>query len=221
MLEQPGITIHDVSLPFSAGFPVWPGDPPIEIRIATRIADGADFNTSQIICPSHCCTHVDPPWHIVNDGAKLDDIPLERWIGPCQVASIADDVDVIEPAHLEDAGIAAATTRLLLKTRNSAYWQKRPIEFDTNYTAISASSAHWLIEHNIALLGIDALSFERYDSPHDEVHRIVLGSGIVAIEGLDLFAVEPGFYDLVCLPVNIVGADGAPARVILIEHGAV
>jgi len=210
--------IHDVTLPFSPAFPVWPGDPAIEVRPVTRTARGDGFNTSQIVCPTHCGTHVDPPWHIVDDGQNLDQIPLERWIGPCQVVRFADEIDVIEPWYLESAGIVRDTTRLLLKTRNSHHWSRRPPTFDTDYVALTAHSARWIVEHGIELIGVDALSFERFDAVDDAVHRMILGSGIVAIEGLNLATVEPGFYDLVCLPLKISGGDGAPARVILLEH---
>jgi arylformamidase len=210
--------IHDVTLPFSPAFPVWPGDPAIEIREVTRTAQGEVFNTSQIVCPTHCCTHVDPPWHIIDDGQNLDQIPLERWVGQCQVVGFADEIDFIEPRHLESAGIAKDTTRLLLKTRNSQHWIRRPLSFDTDFVALSLDAARWIIEHGIELIGVDALSFERFDSLDDAVHRMILGNGIVAIEGLNLATIEPGFYDLICLPLRIVGGDGAPARVILLEH---
>jgi arylformamidase len=209
--------IHDVTLPFSAEFPVWPGDPPIETYPMSRIADGASANVTRIVCPTHCGTHVDPPWHFVDHGAKLDQIPIERWVGPCQVIRIGDDVDRIEPHHLDEAGIAPETIRLLFKTRNSAWWSRRPLTFDTAYVALSPEAVRWVIDRGIKLIGVDALSFESFDSD-GITHRTLLGSDVVAIEGLDLSAIQPGFYDLVCLPLKLRDGDGAPARVILLEH---
>jgi arylformamidase len=209
--------IHDITLPFSADFPVWPGDAPIDVTPLLRIASGDTCNVTRISLPSHCGTHVDPPWHFVEDGARLDQIPIERWVGPCQVIQFADSVDRIEPAHLESASIAPTTTRLLFKTRNSAHWQRKPITFATDYVALSSDAARWVIDRGLKLIGIDALSFELYDDAENSVHRAILGNDIVAIEGLNLSGVDPGFYDLVCLPLKLRDADGAPARVILLE----
>ena len=218
MRIDPTTRLYDVTLPVSPELPVWPGDPPIEITPVSRTVAGVGYNSSRIAFPSHCGTHVDPPWHAAHGGATLSEIPLERWVGPCQVVRIDDAVDRIAPEHLEGAAIAAGTTRLLLRTRNSAHWGKRPFTFAADYVALSLAAAHWLVDRGIQLVGIDALSFEPYDSD-DSVHRLVLGSGLIAIEGLDLSAVPAGFYGLVCLPLKIEGGDGAPARVILLDHG--
>lgn len=210
--------MFDVTLPFSPEIPVWPGDLAIEVVPVDRTAEGAAFNTSRIVCPTHCGTHVDPPRHAVHDGDSLSDLPLERWIGPCQLIEFDDTIDLIEPEHLERAGIAPETSRLLFRTRNSAGWRRRPLSFDPNYVALSLAAARWIERHGIRLIGVDGLSFEPYESD-DSVHRFVLGNGIVAIEGLNLSDVPPGFYDLICLPLKLVGGDGAPARVILLDNG--
>jgi arylformamidase len=211
--------IHDVTVSFSPEVPVWPGDPEIELRPLSRTANGAAGNTTQIICPTHCGTHVDPPWHFIDDGADLDGVPIERWVGPCQVIELPAGITVIDPKDLETAGIAVQTTRLLMKTTNSAKWKTRPLTFETDYVALSPAGARWIIDRGLNLIGIDYLSFETYTDAENAVHRTILGHGIVAIEGLDLSAVSPGFYDLVCLPLKIRHGDGAPARVILLDYG--
>ncbi|MCC6790588.1 MAG: cyclase family protein [Thermomicrobiales bacterium] len=175
---------------------------------------------TRISIPSHCGTHVDPPRHYIDGGAAMDQIPLERWIGPCQVIEIERSVDRIEPAHLESAGIAEGTNRLLFKTRNSAHWSREPITFATDYVALSKAAARWIVQRGVALIGIDALSFEPFDDEEGAVHRIILGNGILAIEGLDLREVGPGHYDLICLPLKLEDGDGAPARVILLHDEA-
>jgi arylformamidase len=218
LASQSRQVIHDITLPFSAAVPVWPGDPSIEIRPVMRTANGDSCNASQIICPTHCGTHVDPPFHFVHDGARLDEVPLERWIGPCQVIELPTGIAAIEPEHLETVGIVAETTRLLFKTANSTKWAKRPLLFETDYVALSFAAARWLIASRIQLIGVDYFSFEAYSDTVDDVHRAILGAGIIAIEALDLSAIAPGFYDLICLPLRLVDGDGAPARVILIEH---
>jgi arylformamidase len=212
--------IHDITVSLSPGLPVWPGDPAIEFRPLSRTANGDSANTTQIICPTHCGTHVDPPWHFIDDRADLDAVPIERWVGPCQVVELPAGIDVIDPADLEAVGIARETTRLLLKTTNSAKWKARPLVFETDYVALSPAGAHWIVERGLELIGIDYLSFETYTDTESEVHRTILGHGIVAIEGLDLSNVAPGFYELVCLPLKVAHGDGAPARVILLDYGA-
>jgi arylformamidase len=214
----PEPTIYDVTVPFSDQLPVWPGDAAIEFRPMSRISTGGVCNASQIVCPTHCGTHVDPPWHFVDDGARLDQIPIERWVGPCQVIKISDEVSMIEPSHLEGAEIAPGITRLLFKTSNSRKWSRRPLVFETTYVALSLKATLWLIAHGIKLVGVDYLSFEAYDAEENDVHRTLLGHDVVAIEGLDLSAVAPGFYQLVCLPLKLVAGDGAPARVVLLSY---
>lgn len=218
MRAFPETKIYDVTVPLSDAFPVWPGDPAIKLRPISRISSGDACNASQIVCPTHCGTHVDPPWHFVDDGATLDQVPIERWIGPCQVIQIPDDVTLIQPAHLDIAGIAPGITRILFKTSNSQKWSRRPLVFDTNYVALSLKATLWLIAHEIKLVGVDYLSFAAYDAQDNDVHRTLLGHDVVAIEGLDLSAVAPGFYGLVCLPLKLPGGDGAPARVVLMSY---
>lgn len=216
----PTTRIFDISLAVASDFPVWPGDAPIELTPLSRMASGDSCNVTRISMPTHCVTHVDPPLHYLADGAAIDQIPLERWVGPCQVVSIDPHVDRIEPEHLSAAGIDPSTTRLLLKTRNSRHWRGRPITFDTAYVALSRDAARWLIDAGLKLIGIDALSFEPFDDEEGVVHRLILGNDILAIEGLDLGKIEPGFYDLVCLPLKLRDGDGAPARVILLRDDA-
>lgn len=212
--------IHDITLPFSADFPVWPGDSPIETTPLFRIANGDSSNVTRISLPSHCGTHVDPPWHFADDGAKLDQIPIERWVGPCQVIRIDDSVDRLDVTHLETASIDSKTTRLLFRTRNSAHWLREPVTFVTDYVALTRGAARWIVERGIKLIGIDALSFEPYDDEENYVHRTILGNDVVAIEGLNLTGIASGFYDLICLPLKLRDGDGAPARVILLDDNA-
>jgi arylformamidase len=218
LARTPATKIYDITIPFSADLPVWPGDPAIEIRPLSRIVNGNDCNTSQIVCPTHCGTHVDPSWHFIDDGSKLDQVPIERWVGPCQVVRIPNEVATIEPADLESAEIDAQTTRILFKTSNSTRWKSIPLTFETDFVALSFDATKWLIAHGIKLVGIDYLSFESYHSEGSVVHRTLLGNDVLAIEGLDLSEVEPGFYQLVCLPLKLKNGDGAPARVVLMSY---
>lgn len=216
-----GPRIFDITIPFSAAVPVWPGDPAIELRPLARTANGDVCNTTQIVCPTHCGTHVDPPWHFIDNGAKLDEIPLDRWVGSCQVVQIPDSVTRIEPRDLESAGISESTTRVLLKTSNSRKWLSKPLVFETDYVALTPAAARWVVDRGLKLIGIDYFSFELYDDAENRTHRTLLGNDVIAIEALNLSEIEPGYYQLVCLPLKIAGGDGAPARVILISNADV
>ena len=206
----------DISIPLSPATTVWPGDPAIEVRPLERIAAGAAANVSQLVCPTHCGTHVDPPRHFVDGGDAVDSIALDRWIGPCQVIAIPDNVACITPDHLEEAGILAQTTRLLIRTGNSAKWRPEPAAFDPEYAALTPAAARWVVQRGIRLVGIDGLSIERFDDVDNSTHRTLLGNDVLVIEGLRLDHVEPGPYVLLCLPLKIADGDGAPARVVLI-----
>jgi arylformamidase len=133
----PPVKVIDITVPFSEALPVWPGDPKIELRAMTRIANGDDSNSIQIVTPNHCGTHVDPPRHFIDDGPALDQLPIERWVGPCQVIRIPDSVRQIEPEHLEAANIDPETTRLLFKTANSLLWSEPVLEFQTSFVGSS------------------------------------------------------------------------------------
>ena len=106
------------------------------------------------------------------------------------------------------------TTRLLLHTRNSELWERGVTEFRKDFVALTSDAAQWLVDQGIRLIGVDYLSVHRYgDGPL--THQILLRAGIIIVEGLNLTDVAPGKYELICLPLRLDGADGAPARAVL------
>ena len=112
-----------------------------------------------------------------------------------------------------DSGNSIAS--LLLRTRNSLYWVRGETVFQRDYVGVTAAGAEWLVKRKLKLVGIDYLSVARFDEALP-VHLALLGAGIVLLEGLNLHNIQPGRYELVCLPLRIAGGDGAPARTILI-----
>jgi arylformamidase len=121
---------------------------------------------------------------------------------------------------LDSAKIPNGTERLLFKTPNSARWADPSAPFTRDFTTINASAAKWCVDHGVKLVGIDYLSIEPQgpEKAGYPVHNTLLRAGIVIIETLDLRAVEPGTYELLCAPLKIEDGDGAPARVFLIER---
>lgn len=216
-----GGEVIDVTVPFSGHVPAWPTHPPSRVEPLSRTAEGAGSNVSRLEITSHAGTHVDANWHFIEDGAKLLDIPLARWNGPCHVAHIPDEVDQIGVADLEAAGIPAGTERLLLRTRNSHDWASwsgdTPLPFREDYVGVLPEAAQWLVDRGVRLAGTDALSIGTFGPANRETHTILLGNDVLIIELLDLSRVEPGPYHLVCLPLKLAIGDGAPARVVLVR----
>ncbi len=208
--------IHDVSLPISPNLPVWPGDPAIVLEQVSSMDAGAHDNVSRLACGVHTGTHVDAPHHFLNDHRTVELLSLDILVGPARLVQISDKVKVVNADVLENAGIPPGTVRLLLKTRNSQLWERGEMDFFTDFVGISADGADWLVQHQIKLIGIDYLSVAPYKQSIP-THRILLGVGMIIVEGMDLSAVQPGDYQLYCLPLKLVGSDGAPARAILVE----
>lgn len=208
--------IYDVSVPISAATPTYPGDPGIEIRQWAAISEGAAANVSLLHFGAHTATHVDAPAHFIEGASKVDAMPLEALVGPALVVSIPDDVDAIEASHLA-ALTPGETTRVLFKTRNSAFWSDTSRGFRKAFTYITPAAAQALVALGVRLVGIDYLSVEKFQSERHETHEILLSRGVVIIEGLDLREIPAGSYELICLPLKIAGGtgDGAPARAIL------
>ncbi len=208
--------IIDISLPLSPDLPVWPGDPAVSVDAVSRVSAGDVANVSSIACSSHTGTHVDAPWHFVDNGAKLDEVPLDRWIGPCVVVDVPPDAKRIEPRHLDAAALPPDIERVLFRTSNSTLWRVGRREFHKEYVALAPEAARWVVNRGVRLVGIDYLSIEAYDDEAHETHRTLLGNGVSILEGLDLDRVQAGPYTLICLPLRLTVGDGAPARAILV-----
>lgn len=203
--------IHDITVPLSADLPVYPGDPAISVEAWDRIAEGDHANVSRLTLGTHSGTHIDPPRHFKDAGLCVDELPLELLVGKAQVVEIKG-VKEIGPKQLERVHVKGVQ-RLLLKTGNSQLWQEEG--FREEYAALTPEGARYLREAGVKLVGIDYLSIERFHGD-GEVHRTLLDSGILIVEGLDLSEVAPGQYQLICLPLKVKGGDGAPVRALLI-----
>jgi arylformamidase len=208
--------IYDISLPISPDLPVWPGDPKIILEQVAAMDDGADANVTRLDMSAHTGTHVDAPHHFMNDSRTVESLPLEVLTGPCYVLRVASNVGEITAEILEKADIPKDAVRLLFRTRNSEWWRRGESRFQTDFVAVSEDGARWLVERGVQLVGVDYLSVAAYSQPVP-THRALLAAGVVVVEGLNLSRVEPGAYILYCLPLKLAGADGAPARAILVE----
>jgi arylformamidase len=211
------LKIVDISVSISAGLPVWPGDPQIEIERYRLISDGNNSNDSRIACSVHSGTHVDAPAHFIENGASVEQLPLEILMGPVTVVELVE-AEIITPELLEAQALAPQTRRLLIKTKNSALWADPGHQFNPDFVALNSESARWIVNKGIDLVGIDYLSIQMFKDAEAPTHRTLLEAGIVIVEGLDLRKVARGDYQLFCLPIKLAGCEGAPARAVLIEQ---
>jgi arylformamidase len=209
MARQPRLL--DVSVPLVQGLPTYPGNPEFELQAIKRIADGGSSNVSRLVLGTHTGTHVDAPRHFIDGGLGVDGLPLNLLIGRARVVELQTR-GPIAAEDLEAVGLRE-DLRVLLKTPNSSLWNSPG--FHQRYTHLSAAGARFLVEQGVKVIGIDYLSIEGFKSAGAPAHKALLSSGAVIIEGLNLSDVEPGMYEMYCLPLRIAGGDGAPARVVL------
>lgn len=208
--------IYDISLPLRSGGVIYPGNPPISITAQQAISQGAGANVSRLDLGSHSGTHVDAPKHFFDDGAGVDALPLDVLMGPARLIAFADAVTRIGEPELSPHDLAGVT-RLLMRTRNSAWLASGSTEFHQDYTYLAPDGAAYLAGLGIRLVGVDYLSVEQFRSGHHRTHRTLLERGIVIVEGLVLGEPPPGDYELRCLPLLLAGLDGAPARAVLVN----
>jgi arylformamidase len=207
---------YDISLTISPDLPTWPGDPKISLDRFSKMEEGAPCNVTQINACVHVGTHVDAPYHFLGGQAQtVEQIPLNLLTGRVYVLHLPDEIELITAEVLEQAAVPPRTRRLLFKTRNSAYWSSAVKGFQQDFVALSADGAQYIVDHGVRLVGVDYLSVAPFAEPQ-RTHEILLQAGVVVIEGLNLSQVSQGRYALYCLPLKIAGADGAPARAILI-----
>lgn len=208
--------IYDISLTLSPNLPVWPGDPAFQIEKVAEIGKDSDADISALWMSAHTGTHIDAPAHFIAGAATVESLDLNVLVGNALVVSIPDDIHRIDAETIEGNLPAAPPPRVLFKTRNSHLWEQQVASFKQDFVAIDESGARALLERGVRLVGVDYLSVAPFREGKP-THQILLGAGVVILEGLDLSAVAPGEYDLYCLPLKIAKAEGAPARVILVK----
>jgi arylformamidase len=202
----------DVSVPIYTGMAHWPDNPPIVVERMLDMERGDTANVSKLSLGAHTGTHMDAPLHFLRDGAGIDTMPFAATLGPARVIEIADPV-AIKPVELAAHAIQAGE-RILFKTSNSMRcWQTG--EFVEDFVYITADAASFLAAHDVRTVGVDYLSVGGFRADGAATHQALLQAGIWVIEGLNLSQVRAGTYELICLPLRLMNADGAPARAIL------
>ena len=208
--------IYDLSVPLCDEMPTYPGDPGIEILDWFSLSHGDPANVSFLKLGVHTGTHVDAPAHFIEGAARVESLSLDALIGPAHVVEVPEDRHSIDEAFVMDHCPSGAD-RVLFKTRNSTFWNGQGGEFREDYTYLELSAAEYLVKQGVRLIGIDYLSIEQFAQHGHPTHLALLSHGVIILEGLNLSAISPGKYELICLPLRIRSGkgDGAPARAVL------
>lgn len=202
--------IFDISVPLNEKTVIYPGNVPLEISVHHEMPEHAT-HLSKIVMGTHTGTHVDAPRHALPDGASLDQISLETFVGSCRVLDFTKSVGSVSVSDLKNAGVKKGE-RILAKTQNSLIGFEK---FRDDYIFLSGDGADYLAELGITLFGIDYFSVKQRGSNDHRPHTSLLAKNIPIIEGIDLSKVPAGEYNLFCLPLKFTGVEGGPARVIL------
>lgn len=199
----------DVSRPIFTGMPVWPGDTPALFELAATKAGGYSCNVGRARLSMHTGTHVDAPYHFDDAGAKIDELPVDLYVGPARVVDVRGH-DTITPDLLANFDLAA-TPRVLFR---SDAWTNLA-EFPPTWPRYAPGLAAWLAARGVRLIGMDFPSVDAIDSEDLPIHHELGRAGVFILESLDLRGVEAGLYELIALPLRIRGADGCPVRAVL------
>jgi len=202
------MTLIDISVPIRSRMPIYDGNPGVELERVQAISCGAAANVSRLDLGVHTGTHIDAPIHFIDGAAAAESVPLEPLVGRVYVADGLALDGPIDADSLERCAIPEGAERVLLKTSNGRLWERD--DFTRDFIRLDGSGARWCLAAGIRLVGIEYLSIG-----DEEAHVVLLGDGVVPLEGVDLRTVDPGWYDLLCLPLKLVGSDGAPARALL------
>jgi arylformamidase len=203
----------DITVPLHNGMPHWPDDTPFDRTLDMDMKRGDIANLSTFRTSAHAGTHMDAPLHFVNGATSIDRMPLDAVVGRARVIEIHDEHQIraaeLEQHHLRDG------ERVLFKTRNSPAAWNQP-DFSGDFVSVAPDAARLIVDRKVRLIGVDYLSIGKFGGDEGaEVHGIILGAGVWVIEGLNLAAAHAGDYELICLPLKIEGAEGAPARALL------
>jgi arylformamidase len=201
--------IYDITPPITTGLAVWPGDTPPSREVLLDMARGDNLTLSTLRATVHLGAHADAPSHYGRDAPSIERLPLDRYVGPCQVIRVKAapgtriGIDRI-PEDLD-------TERLLIATGT----YPDPGSWNADFAALEPGLVDALNERGVRLVGIDTPSVDLFESEDLPAHRRFLVHDMVILEGLVLNDVPEGKYELIALPLPLVGFDASPVRAIL------
>ena len=202
----------DITFPISSNLPKWPGSLGFKMEWHSKMPENIN-NTTSFSMDTHFGTHIDSPLHFVKEGKSIDELDLENLIGEVYVVEIRNTRS-ISSLDLDLALIPDDCKKLIIKTQNQIYWDSKLKYFQEDFVGLDHTGAQWIVNRGIHLIGIDYLSIQRFhDGPAS--HQILLENEVIILESLNLQDVDVGVYELICLPIRLLGFEGAPVRAIL------
>lgn len=209
--------IHDITMDVEPGMLYWHEGKAPEVINVTTIKEGAPSNVTRWIIGAHTGTHIDAPRHFIDDGATVEELPLEIFVGRTRVMDLTHIGDrTITAEDIDKIGLNGVT-RVLFRTTNS---DKRIIkkEFSKDWVGVGPDASQYLIDNGVQLVGIDYVTVEAPEhSVEWPTHHILCGNGAIILEGAKVGDIPDGEYFMCCLPMRLKGAEGAATRTILIE----
>jgi arylformamidase len=203
------MTLIDISRPIYTGLAVWPGDSSVDFSFSARKAAGADANVGRLSMSVHAGTHADAAYHYNESGLRIDEMPLDLFVGAAHVVDIRGQ-SIITPALLEQLDFKD-TPRVLFR---SDTWSDTAV-FPTNWPVFDPATPAWLAARAVRLIGLDVPSVDTLTSLGMPMHHVIDRAGLFILENLDLRNAAAGVYDLIALPLRIKGGDGSPIRAVL------
>jgi arylformamidase len=206
------LKIWDISQPLRAALPVWPGDTAFEARRLWSYGPGSPVNVSLFTASTHSGAHADAPLHYDPDGAAIEAVPLEPYLGRCQLIDARGCGPLIEPGLVETR-LSAGIERVLFRTYDAFPHD----QWASDFTAVHPQTIAVLASRGVRLIGLDSPSLDPQESKTMSAHLAVKQADMRVLEGLVLDAVAPGEYELIALPLPLQGLDAAPVRAVLRE----
>jgi arylformamidase len=202
--------LRDITIAAGTGTPEWPGDTPFSCGWPWTIAGGASVNVSALTMSPHVGTHADAPLHVRDGAASSEHLDVRAFVGSALVRRLPDEERRLE-ALLRSLPGSGRIERLLLRTERSI----AEGQFPDRWPVLTLAVADELLSRGLRLLGIDAPSVDDRESKTLEVHHALFRGGAAIVENLDLRGVPDGEYELIALPMRVVGLDAAPVRALL------
>ncbi|RXI96509.1 arylformamidase [Anaerobacillus alkaliphilus] len=199
----------DISQPLTNELAHWPGDTPFSYEVTYTKEQTGSVNIGQITTSVHSGTHVDAPFHFMNDGKRILDLDINLYIGPCRMidVSTASTLDATTLQKFDLDGVS----RVLIRTSIP----NNPVVFPKEIPYVTKCGAVYLAEKGVKLIGVDVPSVDKLDSKDLEGHHALYENGIHILENVMLDHIEPGDYELIALPLPLKEADGSPVRAVV------
>ncbi|HVZ93899.1 MAG TPA: cyclase family protein [Phycisphaerales bacterium] len=207
--------LYDVTPPITPNLAIWPGDTPPSREILCDIARGDNITLSTLRATVHLGAHADGANHYGHPAPSIDAMPLGRYLGPCRVITAnAPRGTRVGESHLSaplDSIDADATPRVLIRTNT----YPDPTNFNRDFAALEPALVESLAHRGVFLIGIDTPSVDLCDSKDLPAHKMFLKHDVSILEGIVLTEVPDGVYELIALPLKLVGFDASPVRAVL------